>query len=75
MVSAVGSRYVDRQMLLTTLVELLEQDIGVSHSARAKLAALVAERGPEQPAARAGAKATAKRTSGTTRTRAAVRTR
>jgi len=44
-------------MQLTTLMEILEQEIGVSHSARSTLAALVAERGLEPTAApaRAGA--------------------
>ncbi len=38
-------------MHLTTLVELLERDVGSSASARAKLAELLAERGDHQGAA------------------------
>jgi hypothetical protein len=43
---------VDRSsMQLSTLVELLEREIGVSTSARAELARLVAERGDQQAVA------------------------
>ncbi len=38
-------------MHLTTLVELLERDVGSSASARAKLAELLAERGDSRGAA------------------------
>jgi phage terminase small subunit len=40
-------------MRLTTLVEILEREIGVSPSARSKLALLVAEHGQKEPAAQA----------------------
>jgi hypothetical protein len=40
-------------MRLTTLMELLEAEIGVSTSARAKLDALVAERAPKKTRASA----------------------
>jgi phage terminase small subunit len=40
-------------MRLTTLVEILEREIGVSPSARSKLALLVAERGQKESAAQA----------------------
>lgn len=44
-------------MQLTTLVELLEREIGASPSARSTLAQMVAERGQKDAAARAGATA------------------
>jgi len=40
-------------MRLTTLVEILEREIGVSPSARSKLALLVAERGQKESPAQA----------------------
>lgn len=42
-------------MQLTTLVELLEREIGASPSARATLAQMVAERGQKDASARASA--------------------
>jgi hypothetical protein len=45
-------------MRLTTLMEILEAEIGVSPSARAKLDLLVAERGQKKTASRIRADAT-----------------
>jgi hypothetical protein len=54
-------------MRLTTLMEILEQEIGASPSARSKLALLVAERGQNETAARARAGATDPCTDGSIR--------
>jgi phage terminase small subunit len=60
-------------MRLTTLMEILESEIGASPSARAKLAALVAERGQKESAAQPRAGATEPRTDGGIRGRSAAR--
>jgi hypothetical protein len=41
-------------MRLTTLMDILEREIGASPSARSKLAQLVAERGQQEKAGKAG---------------------
>ena len=58
-------------MQLTTLMEMLEQEIGASPSARAKLDVLLAERAQKEAAARPRAKATDSRPDARTRTRSA----
>ncbi|MBC8070813.1 MAG: hypothetical protein IAG13_20975 [Deltaproteobacteria bacterium] len=57
-------------MRLTTLMEILESEIGASPSARSKLAALVAERGQKETPAQTRAGATEPRKEGSGRRRA-----
>jgi len=61
-------------MQLTTLMELLEAEIGPSSSARSTLAMLVAERRQKDTAAKAGARATEQAVDGVRRERRAGRT-
>jgi hypothetical protein len=62
-------------MRLTTLMEILEAEIGVSPSARAKLDVLVAERGQKKTAARTRASTTESSTDGSVRDRSAGQAR
>ena len=70
-----GSRHVlaiiRSAMQLTTLMEMLEQEIGVSPSARAKLDVLLTERAKKDATARPGAKATESRPAPRSRKRTA----
>lgn len=61
-------------MQLTTLMEILEAEIGTSPSARSTLAVLVAERSQKDKAAKARARATDPATDAVRRERRAVRT-
>ena len=60
-------------MQLTTLMEILESEIGASPSARSKLAAMVAERGQKDAAAQARTGAKEPRTDAAVRSRRASR--